>query len=279
MPQPESSIWGNILTCAEIGLHVYGMMAERNSGIVVDADYAKEVLSEEALQAGESQGDHIYFDDAKSIIPAYELLKKDAITDPEFKEWCGSPEKLARDGEFLAPEYFGGMTPPATTPWGEITESQEIYNGISMVNHDGEWALAVHQTIAKHCLSEMAQEVAAGQANYLFYPLDACSIPVYELSASHPAMLEQIINEDSLLHTLCEDHPVYVTMHNLHVEEWGRIYDQPAPRSLFLQIQLDQEARFPATEQYDNFPQSHQDSISLRERPDNFFEPTEEPEW
>ncbi|QUL53376.1 hypothetical protein KDC22_23665 [Paenibacillus tritici] len=279
MPQPESSIWGNILTCAEIGLHVYGMMAEHNSGIVVDADYAKEVLSEEALQAGESQGDHIYFDDAKSIIPAYELLKKDAITDPEFKEWCGSPEKLTQDGEFFAPEYFGGMTPPATTPWGDIMESQEFYNGISMVNHDGEWALAVHQTIAKHCLSEMAQEVAAGQENYLFYPLDACSIPVYELSASHPAMLEQIINEDSLVHTLCEDHPVYVTMHNLHVEEWGRIYDQPAPRSLFLQIQLDQEARFPATEQYDNFPQSHQDSISLRERPDNFFEPTEEPEW
>lgn len=101
MPQPESSIWGNILTCAEIGLHVYGMMAERNSGIVVDADYAKEVLSEEALQSGESHGDHIYFDDAKSIIPAYELLKKDAITDPEFKEWCGSPEKLAQDGAFL----------------------------------------------------------------------------------------------------------------------------------------------------------------------------------
>lgn len=171
------------------------------------------------------------------------------------------------------------MTLPATTTWGDITESQEFYNGISMVNHDGEWALAVHQTIAKHCLSEMAQEVAAGQENYLFYPLDACSIPVYELSASHPAMLEQIINEDSLVHTLCEDHPVYVTMHNLHVEEWGRIYDQPAPRSLFLQIQLDQEARFPATEQYDNFQQSHQDYNSLRERPDTFFEPTEEPEW
>ncbi|KAG2967607.1 hypothetical protein PC120_g26938, partial [Phytophthora cactorum] len=127
-----------------------------------DADEGKEVLSEEALQAGESNGDHIYFDDTKSIIPAYELLKKDAITDPEFKEWCVSPEKLAQDGEFFAPEYFGGMTPPATTPWGDITESQEFYNGISMVNHDGEWALAVHQTIAKHCLSEMAQEVAAG---------------------------------------------------------------------------------------------------------------------
>ncbi|WP_039833660.1 hypothetical protein, partial [Paenibacillus sonchi] len=189
------------------------------------------------------------------------------------KEWCGSPEKLAQDGEFFAPEYFGGMTPPATTPWGDITESQEFYNGISMVNHDGEWALAVHQTIANHCLSEMAQEVAAGQENYLFFPLDACSIPVYELSASHPAILEQIINEDSLVHTLCEDHPVYVTMHNLHVEEWGRIYDQPAPRSLFLQIQLDQEARFPVTEQYEKSPQFHQDSTSLRERPDNFFEP------
>ncbi|AIQ13808.1 hypothetical protein [Paenibacillus durus] len=279
MPQPESSIWGNILTCIEIGLHVYGLVAERNSGIVLDADYAKEVLSDEALQSGEARGGHVYFDDAKSIIPAFELQKQDAITDPAFKEWCGSPERLAQDGKFFAPEYFGEFAPPEITPWGDITGSQEIYNGIRMVEHDGEWALAVHQTIGKHCLSEMAQEVATGQGDYLFYPLNACAIPVYELSASHPAMMEQIINEDSLLHTLCENYPMYVTMHNLHVEEWGRIYDQPAPKSLFLQLQLDQTAnQEPQTsDTADNYSYPNPvPPLQTRESQEDFFEPSED---
>lgn len=117
MPRPESSIWGNILTCAEIALHVYEIIAERGSGIVIDADHAKELLGEEALNIGEQHGDHVYFDDAKSVVPAYELLQNNAITDPEFKERCGSPEQLAKEGKFFAPEYFGSLQAPENTPW------------------------------------------------------------------------------------------------------------------------------------------------------------------
>lgn len=28
MPQPQTSIWGTILTCVEIGLHIYALQAE-----------------------------------------------------------------------------------------------------------------------------------------------------------------------------------------------------------------------------------------------------------
>lgn len=45
MPQPQTSIWGTILTCVEIGLHIYALQAERDQGIVLDADYAKKPLA------------------------------------------------------------------------------------------------------------------------------------------------------------------------------------------------------------------------------------------
>ncbi|WP_025845230.1 hypothetical protein [Paenibacillus ehimensis] len=268
MPRPESSIWGNILTCVEIGLHIYALQAERNSGLVLDADYAKEALSEDALTLGKKDGNHLYFDDVKSIVPAYELLKQDAITHPEFKAQCESPEKLAKHGQFFAPDYFGEFIPPQKT----ATQTQQVHNGIYFIEQDGEWKLAVHQTIGEHCLSEMALQVSAGQGEYLLYPLNRCAIPIYELSASHPAVMGQIIDGDSLLHTLCEDYPTYVAMHNLHTEEWGHIHDQPAPKSLFLQLQLDLAAKQEMCLQAPI-------SMKAREQQDNFFEPSEDLEW
>lgn len=276
MPRPESSIWGNILTCVEIGLNVYGMIAEKNSGIVLDADYAKEALSEEALQAGEKHGNHVYFDDVKSIIPAYELMQQDAITDPEFKEQCGSIEQLAEEGKFFAPEYFGEFSLPNTTPWGEVTNSQLLHNGVYVLESDGKWQLAVHQIISEYCLSGIAHQLAREQDDYLYYPLDACAIPIYELSASHPTVAEHIVSDDSLAHTLCEDYPVYVAMHNLHSEEWGHIHDCAAPKSLFLQIQLDQAATREEPNYRQLAPYEMDKSVDLSPQvgePDDFFEP------
>ncbi|MFB5678088.1 hypothetical protein ACE3NQ_22405 [Paenibacillus terreus] len=280
MSRPEISIWGNILTCAEIALHVYEMIAERGGGIVIDADHAKEQLSEKALNIGEQHGDHVYFDDAKSSVPAYELLQKNAITDPEFKERCGSPEQLAEDGKFFAPEYFGSLQAPENTPWGTVTNSQPLHNGLYLLESDGKWQLAVHQTVASHCLSDMAQEQAANHGEYLYYPLDHCAVPIYELSASHPAVMAQVVNEDSLLHTLCTDDPLYVAMHNQHTEEWGHIHDRPAPKSLFLQLQLDQIAEQSHEQENPTFSHAANPSLlslSAKEpEPDDFFEPTEE---
>ncbi|QWU13180.1 hypothetical protein SAMN04487895_11738 [Paenibacillus sophorae] len=282
MPRPESSIWGNILTCIEIGLHIYAMQAERNSGLVLDADYAKEALSEDALKLGNKHGDHVYFDDVKSIVPTFELLKQDAITDPEIQEQWESPEKLAEHGKFFAPDYFGEFAPPQDTPWTTTTHTQPLYNGIYFIEQDDEWKLAVHQTIGEHCLSEMAVQVSSGQGEYLLYPLNHCAIPIYELSASHPTVMGQIINEDSLLHTLCEDYPVYVAMHNLYTEDWGHIYDQPAPKSLFLQLQMDQVTNQEPQAQNATDAYTHQgfaSSLQAREPQEDFFEPSEDLEW
>jgi hypothetical protein len=293
MPQPEVSIWGTILTCVEIGLHIYALQAERNQGLVLDADYAEEVLSEDALKLGHKQGEHIYFDDVKSVVPAYELAKQGAITHPELSEITEHPEKLAENGKYFAPEYFGEFAPPQDTAWKKLTKHQPLDNGIYFVEQDGQPLLAVHQTIGEQVLSEMAIHQAGGQGEYLQYRLEDCAIPIYELSASHPAVLAQIVNEDSLLHTLCDDHPDYVAMHNLHTEEWGHIHDCPAPKSLFLQLQLDRAAQ--QTEQpqsspaHDSWPQTQEQaaymqqdpvpSLQAREPQEDFFEPSEDLEW
>src|SRR5690606_22656217 len=156
MPRPESSIWGNILTCIEIGLHIYAIHAERNSGLVLDADYAQDVLSEEALKLGEKQGDHIYFDDVKSVAPAYELTKQGAITHPEWSEIAENPERIAENGKYFAPEYFGAFHPPENSNDVVFTNAQSLDNGIYFVERDGSPMLAVHQVIGEQVFSEIA---------------------------------------------------------------------------------------------------------------------------
>ncbi|MEK4454018.1 hypothetical protein [Paenibacillus sp. FSL L8-0506] len=286
MPQPQISIWGTILTCVEIGLHIYALQAEHNQGLVLDADFAKENLSEEALKIGQQHGDHLYFDDVKSVVPAYELAQQGAITHPELSDLTTNPEKLAQEGHYYAPEYFGEFEPPRDAAGQELSSSQRWDNGIYLVERQGVQQLAVHQTVGDQVLSDMALHHASGQGEYYFYPLDDCSIPVYELSASHLGALDQIINEDSLLHTLCDDYPQYVGMHNLHTEEWGHIHDSPAPKSLFLQAQLDYAAQHeplqPVTDTQlaSAYAQSdYSPSLQVRESAEDFFEPSEGMEW
>lgn len=286
MPQPQISIWGTILTCVEVGLHIYALQAEHTQGIVLDADFAKEKLSEEALKLGQQHGDHIYFDDVKSIVPTYELAQQGAINHPELSEAIANPENLIQDGHYFAPEYFGEFEAPQDATGLEISTSQRWDNGIYLAERQGVQQFAVHQTVGNQVLSDMALHHASGQNDYYFFPLNDCAIPVYELSASHPGVLAQIINEDSLLHTLCDNYPQYVGMHNLHTEGWGHIHDCPAPKSLFLQAQLDHAAQHEPFQleadvhlastyvQSDSSP-----TLQARESPEDFFEPSEGMEW
>ncbi|MNO15976.1 hypothetical protein D3C76_56480 [compost metagenome] len=286
MSQPQASIWGTILTCVEIGLHVYALQAEHNQGLVVDAEFAKEKLSEEALKLGKQQGEHIYFDDVKSIVPTYELAQQGAINHPELNEVIANPEKLAQEGHYFAPEYFGEFEAPRDAAGQELSPCQRWDNGIYLIERQGVPQLAVHQTAGNQVLSDMALHHASGQGDYYFYPLDDCAIPVYELSASHPGVLAQIMNEDSLLHTLCDDYPQYVGMHNLHTEEWGHIHDCPAPKSLFLQAQLDYVAQHEPFQSENDAPiasayvqSDRSPTLQARESPEEFFEPSEGMEW
>lgn len=273
--RPESSLWGNIITCTEIALHVYEIVAEYKSGIVIATEQAEELLSSKAIALGKEKDGYLHYEDEKSMIPAYELLQKDLITDSDFKEKYGTPEQLEKEGPFFVPEYFGTLEEPQTSPWGDITKTAAIHNGIGLIESEGKAALAVHQTIGDLFLSDMARQQAVTEGDYLFYALDAnCAIPLYELSASHPQVLELIIDEDSLVHTLCEDFPDYVDFHNRHVDEWGWIRDLPAPKGLFLQAQLEQEigSPLPTNEQIAEPSLPYETELEA----DDFFEPSGE---
>lgn len=273
--RPESSLWGNIITCTEIALHVYEIVAEYKSGIVIATEQAEELLSSKAIALGNEKDGYLHYEDEKSMIPAYELLQKDLITDSDFKEKYGTPEQLEKEGPFFVPEYFGTLEEPQTSPWGDITKTAAIHNGIGLIESEGKAALAVHQTIGDLFLSDMARQQAVTEGDYLFYALDAnCAIPLYELSASHPQVLELIIDEDSLVHTLCEDFPDYVDFHNRHVDEWGWIRDLPAPKGLFLQAQLEQEigSPLPTNEQIAEPSLPYETELEA----DDFFEPSGE---
>lgn len=241
--RPESSLWGNVITSAEIALQVYEIIAEYKKGIVIQKEQAEKLLSPKAIVLGEEKDGYLHYEDEqKSMIPAYELLQKNVVTDPEFKEKYGSPEQIEKEGRFFSPEYFGVLEPPLTSPWGEVTQSTVLHNGVGIFQSEERSAFAVHQTISDLFLSGMAQQQAVVEGNYLFYTFDSnCAIPIYELSASHPQVLALISDEDSLVHTLCEDFPEYVDFHNRHVEEWGFIQDVSAPKGLFLQMQWEQE--------------------------------------
>ncbi|AIQ70250.1 hypothetical protein [Paenibacillus graminis] len=284
MPQPQTSIWGTILTCVEIGLNIYALQAERDQGIVLDADYAKKALSENAFQLGKERDGHVYFDDVKSIVPTYELAKQGAITHPELHAVAENPEQLVTEGHYFAPEYFGDFPPPHDDHGQAYPQQQTWDNGVFLVERPQGMQLAVHQTIAEHVLSDMALMHAAGHESYWFYPLNDCAIPIYELSASHPGVLAKVINEDSLLHTLCDDYPSYVGIHNLHTEEWGHIFDRPAPSSLFLQAQLD-EAAGRNNEDIPLSPSSYSaqsqefQTMQTHEPTDAFYEPSDGMEW
>lgn len=273
--RPESSLWGNIITCTEIALHVYEIVAEYKSGIVIPTEHAEELLSPKAVALGNEKDGYLHYEDEKSMIPAYELLQKDLITDSDFKEKYGTPEQIEKEGHFFVPEYFGTLEEPQTSPWGDITKTAAIHNGIGLIESEGKAALAVHQTIGDLFLSDMARQQAVTEGDYLFYALDAnCAIPIYELSASHPQVLELIIDEDSLVHTLCEDFPDYVDFHNRHVDEWGWIRDLPAPKGLFLQAQLEQEigSPLPTNEQIAEPSLPYETELEA----DDFFEPSGE---
>lgn len=279
MPRPESSIWGNILTCIEVGLHIYAIHAERNSGLVLDANYAEETLSEDALKLGRKEGQHVYFDDVKSVAPAYELSQQNALTHPDWTEIGQHPEQIAENGKYFVPEYFGEFEPPQNLPFAELTDIQQLDNGIYYAQQDGQTAFMVHQVIGEQVLSDIPLQQGISYGDYLLYPLDQCAMAIFECSASHPSIAKEIVSEESLNHTLCADYPLYVAMHNQHTDAWGHIHDSAAPKSLFLQAQLDQmqdsEHRAAAAPSSLYAPAPHSTILAVQE-PADFFEPTED---
>jgi hypothetical protein len=271
--RPSTSIWGTILSCAEIALCVYQVVAINGEGLMVKSDNADELLGKAIFQ-GKAQDGYLHFekDSLGEQAAAYELIKNGHITDPEVVEQYGTPEEIEANGKFLNPEYFGELPEPEETPWGALNTKTPIDNGVFFLSTSSRTGIAVHKTVAEYCMSDYArnEKNCLQNGDYYFYDLNkGAAVAVFELSATRSKVLDLVTSWESLMHTLATKFPDYTDYWNSHASNDTMIYDVPAPSFMFLQQHLDEAAKRPAidTELED------QESDNFFERVDPFDEP------
>ena len=245
--RPNASIWGTILSCIEIGLNIYQVVALNGEGLMVKSDDIEDRLGWSVIK-GETKDGYVHFDkgSAGEQAAAYELIKRGHITDPEVIEQYGTPEEIEANGEYTDPAYFGSLPEPGGIPdhWGAPKETTPIDNGVYFVAGEHGSGIAVHTKVAFHVMSDYAQDEDFLKLDkYRFYALDKeAAIAVFELSGSHPKVLDLITSWESLMHTLAAEFPDYTQFWNDNSEPEYMITDTPAPSFMFLQRHLDEAA-------------------------------------
>lgn len=268
--RPNTSIWGTILSCAEIALNVYSVVAAKGRGIMIPEDEAEMLLSEKARAQGETADGFLHYEEngPSQLAAAYELVKNGHISDPELVEQIGTPEQMEEQGRYRNPEYFGGLPEPEAAPdtWGGAKGWSPIDNGIFYLEGADRSGFAVHKTVVDLAMSGYAQDIGGREGDYHFFDLNhEAAVAVFELSASHPAMLERITSWESLMHTLAESFPDYTDKMNHLSDQDNLIVNFPAPSFMFLQQHLDRAASAPAVE--------HENTAELETLPDELDEP------
>lgn len=85
--RPNINLWGNILTCIEVGLNIYAIIGDKNKGLQMEYDKAEHNLSENVLNLGERSGENICFTDGLAAdLAVKELKEQNLITDVNFSE-------------------------------------------------------------------------------------------------------------------------------------------------------------------------------------------------
>lgn len=79
--RPNPDIWGNIITCIEIGQGIYCIVGSKNKGIEMPKDTAEEILPESvvASAAEEKDGNVCFTDDVSNAIVVDTLAEKNLI--------------------------------------------------------------------------------------------------------------------------------------------------------------------------------------------------------
>jgi len=84
--RPNSSIWGNLITCGEIAIGIYEIIGDKKKGVMMSKEDAKKILPEPVAAMGESEGDNLCFTDDGPGAAAVsdELIRQGVVTDPDF---------------------------------------------------------------------------------------------------------------------------------------------------------------------------------------------------
>lgn len=236
MPPQGSSLWGSINTCVEIALDIYYLCGEHGEGIVMEGKKAGQVLSDKALEAGREDGGFFYYgrDDTMDI-PMYEILKKRLELNQKQEGYIRRQmEEIKEHGQISLTGYFGECMPPE----GESSTLDKVRNGIYFVTEGDKTWLAVHENVVNNFLSPGACGFGEDRGSYLYFGMDTCAIPLYELKGIYRECQDRIISEDSLISTLCSCYPSYREGFNRMVPEEERIPQMYTPTHLFLEQQL-----------------------------------------
>jgi len=276
--RPNVSIWGTILSCTEIGLNIYQIVAEKKKGLMIPTEKADEILSPETVALGEAADGYVHFAEGGmgEVAVAHELVQGSHITNPEFFDQFGRPEQIEAEAQMFLPERFGSLPAIEEIPsvWGKMKEQALIDNGIYFFQGETGSGIAVHDTLAGYCMSDYARgEYHWRKDNYRYYELNrGAAIAIQELSASHPKVLDLIVSEDSLMHTLATEFSDYTSYWNHYADADLLIADRPAPPFMFLQQHLDEAAQNPAPELAGEIEEAGQED-DFFERSDPFDEP------
>lgn len=85
--RPNPNIWGNIITCCEIAIGIYEIVAEHKKGLMMPKAIAEEILPDSVLSDAELDGENICFTNEPSVsAAASELVEQGLVTDPKFIE-------------------------------------------------------------------------------------------------------------------------------------------------------------------------------------------------
>jgi hypothetical protein len=244
-------------------LGIYQIFAERGKGLMISAELG-EVLAGATAQGKEENGYiHFHAGTPDEHTAANELIKSGHIADPEVIEQFQRPPIFLADGLTFNPDYLNPLPEPGRYPadWGALKESTPIDNGVYFVSSENGGGIAVHKDVAAIIMSEYAvSQLNQSHGDYHYYDYkDSAAIAVFELSRSHPKVLDLITSWDSLMHTLATEHTGYSDKWNYISEPDNHILDAPAPSNMFLQRHLDEAA-------------AHQ-SVDMEHDDDNFFEP------
>lgn len=108
--RPNPDIWGNIITCVEIGQGIYCILGTEKKGIEMPKETAEELLPESVLTTGkeETDGNVCFTDDVSNAIAVDILEKKGLVKTDKDLSALDSLRQLD------VPENFAGYEPPIT---------------------------------------------------------------------------------------------------------------------------------------------------------------------
>lgn len=109
--RPNPDIWGNIITCVEIGQGIYCIIGSKKKGIDMPKEVAEEILPESVVANAteDKDGSLCFTDEVSNAMAVDRLIEEKKLTKPK-----SNLPVLDTFRQLEAPETFTGFEQPIT---------------------------------------------------------------------------------------------------------------------------------------------------------------------